>query len=306
VQVGAQISAGSGLWAVACNCLSSRAAPLGRGSGGTARLLVCTPRSRERFEERSGGAIIAGPGQDRDPGVRHTRPARTYRRQAQLRGHGPVGRLQPRADARSLASADSSAPAHGKIAATASRASPANRHGLRPCRSWAGGKPGTIKRFDGSLRATGSGHPLDASVGDGAPGQAHGNNLSLNGGLWHEVPVQWSAAPQLQDRTVGRRCPSRGPARRDEEVSGRQVCLGFLVDSSAAVRGRIRRPAGRETHRTGAPSTAGGRAPCRSARDPYPGVITMTGSAMRERPRRPGEQWPDGAPAPGAATQAVG
>ena len=210
----------SGLWAVACNCLSSRAAPLSRGSGGTARLLVCTPRSRERFEERSGGAIVAGPGQDRDPGVRHTRPARTYRRQAQLRGHGPVGRLQPRADARSLASADSSAPAHGKIAATASRASPANRHGLRPCRSWAGGKPGTIKRFDGSLRATDSGHPLDASVGDGAPGQAHGNNLSLNGGLWHEVPVQWSAAPQLQDRTVGRRCPSRGPARRDEEVSG--------------------------------------------------------------------------------------
>jgi len=44
---------------------------------------------------------------------------------------------------------------------------------LRPCRSWAGGKPGTIKRFDGSLRATDSGHPLDASAGDGAPGQAH-------------------------------------------------------------------------------------------------------------------------------------
>jgi hypothetical protein len=26
-------------------------------------------------------------------------------------------------------------------------------------------------------------------VGEAAPGQAHGNNLNLNGGLWHEVTV---------------------------------------------------------------------------------------------------------------------
>ena len=136
---------------------------------------------------------------------------------------------------------------------------------------------GCLRR--GSLRATDSGHPLDASAGDGAPGQAHGNNLSLNGGLWHEVTVQWSAAPQLQDRTAGRRCPSRGPARRDEEVSGgRCVSASWWIPvlPSAGGSGGL---LGGEPTEPGAPSTAGGRAPCRSARDPYPGVITMTGSA---------------------------
>jgi hypothetical protein len=37
----------------------------------------------------------------------------------------------------------------------------------------------------GLLAVTGAIH-LD---GDVAPGQAHGNNLNLNGGLWHEVTV---------------------------------------------------------------------------------------------------------------------
>jgi predicted lipoprotein with Yx(FWY)xxD motif len=46
---------------------------------------------------------------------------------------------------------------------------------------------GTIKRSDGSTQATYNGHPLYTYVGDSAPGQAHGNNLNLNGGLWHEV-----------------------------------------------------------------------------------------------------------------------
>ena len=46
---------------------------------------------------------------------------------------------------------------------------------------------GTIKRSDGSAQATYNGHPLYTYVGDSAPGQAHGNNLNLNGGLWHEV-----------------------------------------------------------------------------------------------------------------------
>lgn len=49
------------------------------------------------------------------------------------------------------------------------------------------GKLGTIKRADGSAQATYDGHPLYTYVGDSAPGQAHGNNLNLNGGLWHEV-----------------------------------------------------------------------------------------------------------------------
>ena len=51
------------------------------------------------------------------------------------------------------------------------------------------GKLGTIKRSDGSTQATYNGHPLYTYVGDTAPGQAHGNGLNLNGGLWHEVTV---------------------------------------------------------------------------------------------------------------------
>src|SRR5487761_828419 len=44
---------------------------------------------------------------------------------------------------------------------------------------------GTIKRTDGTSQVTYNGHPLYTYVGDSAPGQAHGNNLNLNGGLWH-------------------------------------------------------------------------------------------------------------------------
>jgi predicted lipoprotein with Yx(FWY)xxD motif len=51
------------------------------------------------------------------------------------------------------------------------------------------GKTGTIKRTDGSLQLTYNGHPLYTYVGDTAPGQASGNNLNLNGGLWLEVPA---------------------------------------------------------------------------------------------------------------------
>jgi predicted lipoprotein with Yx(FWY)xxD motif len=51
------------------------------------------------------------------------------------------------------------------------------------------GKLGTIKRSDGSLQATYDGHPLYTYVGDSGPGQARGNNLNLNGGLWYEVRV---------------------------------------------------------------------------------------------------------------------
>lgn len=51
------------------------------------------------------------------------------------------------------------------------------------------GKTGTIKRTDGSLQLTYDGHPLYTYIGDSAPGQATGNNLNLNGGLWLEVPA---------------------------------------------------------------------------------------------------------------------
>jgi predicted lipoprotein with Yx(FWY)xxD motif len=51
------------------------------------------------------------------------------------------------------------------------------------------GRLGTIKRSDGSTQATYDGHPLYTYVADSAPGQAHGNDLNLNGGLWREVPT---------------------------------------------------------------------------------------------------------------------
>jgi predicted lipoprotein with Yx(FWY)xxD motif len=54
------------------------------------------------------------------------------------------------------------------------------------------GVPGTfttIKRTDGTSQLTYNGHPLYTYIGDSAPGQAHGNNLNLNGGLWKEITV---------------------------------------------------------------------------------------------------------------------
>ena len=47
----------------------------------------------------------------------------------------------------------------------------------------------TIKRSGGQLQATYNGHPLYTYIGDSAPGQARGDNLTLNGGLWHEAAV---------------------------------------------------------------------------------------------------------------------
>ncbi len=51
------------------------------------------------------------------------------------------------------------------------------------------GQLGTITRPGGGLPAAYDGHPLYTYVGDTGPGQALGNNLDLNGGLWHEVRV---------------------------------------------------------------------------------------------------------------------
>jgi predicted lipoprotein with Yx(FWY)xxD motif len=49
------------------------------------------------------------------------------------------------------------------------------------------GKLGTIRRSGGSLQATYNHRPLYTYIGDSAPGQAHGNRINLNGGLWYEV-----------------------------------------------------------------------------------------------------------------------
>jgi predicted lipoprotein with Yx(FWY)xxD motif len=51
------------------------------------------------------------------------------------------------------------------------------------------GTLGTITRTDGTTQATYDGHPLYTYIGDNAPGQASGNNLNLNGGLWHDMPI---------------------------------------------------------------------------------------------------------------------
>jgi predicted lipoprotein with Yx(FWY)xxD motif len=51
------------------------------------------------------------------------------------------------------------------------------------------GTLGTITRTGGTTQATYDGHPLYTYIGDSAPGQASGNNINLNGGLWHDVPI---------------------------------------------------------------------------------------------------------------------
>jgi predicted lipoprotein with Yx(FWY)xxD motif len=51
------------------------------------------------------------------------------------------------------------------------------------------GTLGTITRTDGTKQATYDGHPLYTYIGDSTPGTASGNNINLNGGLWHDVPI---------------------------------------------------------------------------------------------------------------------
>jgi predicted lipoprotein with Yx(FWY)xxD motif len=49
------------------------------------------------------------------------------------------------------------------------------------------GRLGTIRRSDGTTQVTYDGHPLYTYVGDSGPGQANGNDINLNGGLWYEM-----------------------------------------------------------------------------------------------------------------------
>ena len=57
------------------------------------------------------------------------------------------------------------------------------------------GKLSVITRSDGSKQATYNGHPLYTYAADTAPGQAKGNGLNVNGGVWHEVTSSGQAAP---------------------------------------------------------------------------------------------------------------
>jgi predicted lipoprotein with Yx(FWY)xxD motif len=57
------------------------------------------------------------------------------------------------------------------------------------------GTLGTIKRSDGSTQATFDGHPLYTFAADTAPGQAKGNGLNEQGGVWHEITTSGAAAP---------------------------------------------------------------------------------------------------------------
>jgi predicted lipoprotein with Yx(FWY)xxD motif len=52
------------------------------------------------------------------------------------------------------------------------------------------GKLGTIRRAGGGNQVTYDGHPLYTYVGDSGPGQANGNNINLNGGLWREIVIR--------------------------------------------------------------------------------------------------------------------
>lgn len=57
------------------------------------------------------------------------------------------------------------------------------------------GKLATITRADGSPQASYNGHPVYTYTGDSAPGQANGNGLNVNGGVWHVVPASGTSAP---------------------------------------------------------------------------------------------------------------
>jgi predicted lipoprotein with Yx(FWY)xxD motif len=57
------------------------------------------------------------------------------------------------------------------------------------------GQLGTITRSGGLKQATYFGHPLYTYTADTAPGQAKGNGVNVDGGVWHEVTASGAAAP---------------------------------------------------------------------------------------------------------------
>ena len=109
---------------------------------------------------------------------------------------------------------------------------------------------GTIKRSNGSTQATFDGHPLYTFVGDTAPGEAKGNGLNADGGLWHEVT-------DVRERS-GRRVLIGLRQRRlrvlTETVLGQR---GGLTDDRAGKHDQAGNDKGSWASRAGARKTAG-------------------------------------------------
>jgi predicted lipoprotein with Yx(FWY)xxD motif len=63
-------------------------------------------------------------------------------------------------------------------------------------------KTATITRSGGSTQATYDGHPLYTYTADTAPGQANGNNINVEGGVWHEITASGAPAPATTPSTA--------------------------------------------------------------------------------------------------------
>ncbi|HLK73213.1 MAG TPA: zf-HC2 domain-containing protein [Streptosporangiaceae bacterium] len=74
------------------------------------------------------------------------------------------------------------------------------------------GAIGAITRPGGSVQATYDGHPLYTASADTAPGQARGNGVYSDGGIWHEMTVS-GALPAAGP-------PASRPSRRGELLTG--------------------------------------------------------------------------------------
>src|SRR5215472_7812161 len=61
----------------------------------------------------------------------------------------------------------------------------------------------TITRSDGTVQATYDGHPVYTYTADTAPGQANGNGVNANGGVWHTVTVSGGPAPATTPSSTG-------------------------------------------------------------------------------------------------------